>query len=172
MILTKSGFRDAPPTRKPSISGFFPNSAALSAVTEPVCRMYFVIRKISVTSIDDSRRGSYLLGDLLLEELANPVVDLLSLFRRGGLACTDGPDWLVGDDDVVPLDALVDDSLQLAEVHLKPIFLVQSYINKYFIVKKYLLGLSSLAFLEKLSDAEDDLQTILQGMNSLVGDQL
>lgn len=35
MIFTKSGFNDAPPTKKPSISGCFPSSLQLSAVTEP-----------------------------------------------------------------------------------------------------------------------------------------
>lgn len=31
----KSGFSEAPPTKKPSISGFFARSAAFSAVTDP-----------------------------------------------------------------------------------------------------------------------------------------
>lgn len=35
MILTKSGLREAPPTRKPSTSGFCANSCALAAVTDP-----------------------------------------------------------------------------------------------------------------------------------------
>ena len=35
-ICTKSGFREAPPTRDPSMSGCDPKSLQLAAVTEPV----------------------------------------------------------------------------------------------------------------------------------------
>lgn len=35
-ISRNSGFREAPPTKNPSISGFFASSAALDPLTDPV----------------------------------------------------------------------------------------------------------------------------------------
>lgn len=47
MILIKSGFKDAPPTKKPSISDCLPSSLQFSAVTEPkILKLKFIKNKL------------------------------------------------------------------------------------------------------------------------------
>lgn len=43
-IWTKSGFKDAPPTRKPSTSGFFASSLQFAAVTDPERKLVYFFK--------------------------------------------------------------------------------------------------------------------------------
>mmetsp|Transcript_88654 Transcript_88654/g.173387 ORF Transcript_88654/g.173387 Transcript_88654/m.173387 type:complete len:290 (+) Transcript_88654:120-989(+) len=92
-------------------------------------------------AILDAHLLRHLGGDLLLQEGADGRVRLLRLVRRGHLAGADGPDGLVGDDDVVPVLDLRDHSGQLPLVHL--------------------VRLPRLALLQQLADAEDHLHALL-----------
>ena len=44
MMLTKSGFKEAPPTRKPSMSGLEANSLQFAAVTEPTNKTRHLVK--------------------------------------------------------------------------------------------------------------------------------
>lgn len=70
------------------------------------------------TSVDDSGGGGNFGGDLFVEELTDPVVDLLSLFRRCGLSGSNSPDRFVSNNNLGPVNLLVNDSLELTEVNL------------------------------------------------------
>lgn len=83
---------------------------------------------------------------------ANPAVDLPDLLCGCCLACADGPDWLVGKDDVLPI---VDNVLNC----------VQLTLNN-------LDGAIFLPFLEGFSEAEDNLQLILEGVLNLLCNDL
>mmetsp|Transcript_104148 Transcript_104148/g.299743 ORF Transcript_104148/g.299743 Transcript_104148/m.299743 type:complete len:290 (+) Transcript_104148:121-990(+) len=92
-------------------------------------------------AILDAHLLRHLGGNLLLQEGADGRVRLLRLVRRSHLARADGPDGLVGDDDVVPILDLRDDGGELALVHL--------------------VCLPRLALLQHLADAQDDLDALL-----------
>ena len=76
-------------------------------------------------------------------------MDLLGLGWRRDLASADGPDWLVGDDDVLPLSWL-EQSSQGLELGLDD-----------------LVNAAGLTLLEGLADAEDDLHPELQSLRGL-----
>lgn len=73
------------------------------------------------------------------------------LFGGGGLAGTDGPDGLVGDNNVGPVADLVGVRAHLASNHF--------------------VGVASLALLQGLANAGNDLEASGQGMRGLLGDQ-
>lgn len=81
-------------------------------------------------------------------------MNLLSLLSGSNLAGTNGPDWLVGNDDLAPLLSgdLLGDSGKLASDDLD--------------------GLTLLALLERLSAAEDDVDVLVKGGLGLGGDKL
>lgn len=96
-----------------------------------------------------------LVGDLVAdaaEEVTDGLVDLLSLLDGGNLASADGPDGLVGDDDVAPVGDLGLEGLDLGGDELD--------------------GLAGLAGLEALTAAPDDLQAVLGGVLGLGGDDI
>lgn len=79
-------------------------------------------------------------------------MDLLGLLDGGDLAGADGPDGLVGDDDVAPVGDLGLEGLDLGGDELD--------------------GLAGLAGLEALTAAPDDLQAVLGGVLGLGGDDI
>jgi hypothetical protein len=95
------------------------------------------------------------LGDLLAKLLAHPLTDtlvnLLRLLGGGDLAGADGPDGLVGDDDLAPVLDLLADGSKLTDDDLH--------------------GLASVALLESLTAAEDDVDAAVNGGFGLVGDE-
>lgn len=79
-------------------------------------------------------------------------MDLLGLLSGGDLASADGPDGLVGNDDLAPVGNLGLEGLELLLDDLD--------------------GLASLTLLEALTTAPDDAQTVLSGVLGLGGDDL
>jgi len=79
-------------------------------------------------------------------------VDLLSLLSGGNLASANGPDGLVGDDDVGPV----------GDLRLERLDLGRDKLN----------GLASLTGLEGLAAAPDDLEAVLGSVLGLGGDDL
>lgn len=79
-------------------------------------------------------------------------MDLLSLLSGGDLAGTNGPDGLVGDDDLAPVGDLTLEGLELGGDVLD--------------------GLARLTLLKALTAAPDDTQAVLGGVLGLVGDDL
>ena len=79
------------------------------------------------------------------EDFADVGVDLLGLGRRGGLAGADGPDGLIGDDDLLHVlgGEVLEDGLGLGGANGEV--------------------LAGLALVEVLADAEDDAETRLEG---------
>uniref|UniRef100_A0A914LZZ0 Uncharacterized protein n=1 Tax=Meloidogyne incognita TaxID=6306 RepID=A0A914LZZ0_MELIC len=86
----KSGFNEAPPTRKPSTSGCLANSSQLPA------KQY--------TSINYTRRLSNLFRDFFLEIITNPFMHFFSLLRARSLACSNGPNRLIRDSNLFPVN--------------------------------------------------------------------
>lgn len=91
--------------------------------------------------------------DLLLEPLADGGVDLLGLLGGGDLAGADGPDGLVGDDDLGPVGA---------DLGLEGVELLGDDGD----------GLAGLALLERLAAAPDDAQPAVGGDLGLGRDHL
>lgn len=103
------------------------------------------------TTINDAQLLCLTLGQLLLRPLVDGSMNLLCLLRRGNLARSNGPDGLVGHDDLGPvLGDLLAHSLELADddVH----------------------RLVGLALLEGFAHAEDDAERVGKGSSRLVGD--
>lgn len=77
---------------------------------------------------------------------------LLCLLWSGNFACTDGPNWFVSNNDVSPLRGryLIGNSLELSSIDL--------------------VGLSRLSFIELLSDASHDSNTVVDSGLGLLGD--
>ena len=106
------------------------------------------------STVDDASLLSNLGVDLLLQPLANSLVDLLCLGGGGNLSGSNSPDWLVGNDDLLPLlwgDDL-GDSGKLGGDDLD--------------------GLTPLALLEGLSAAENDVDVLSKSSLGLGGDKL
>lgn len=76
---------------------------------------------------------------------------LLSLLLSSDLAGTNGPDWLVGNDDLAPVLDLLRDGGQLGSDDVD--------------------GLAGLALLEGLANAEDDTETTVEGSLGLGSDE-
>lgn len=91
------------------------------------------------------------MAELLVEPLADALVNLLRLLGGGDLAGADGPDGLVGDDDLAPVLDLLGDGGELGNDNLH--------------------GLVGLALLEGLTAAEDDADAAVNGGLGLVGDE-
>jgi hypothetical protein len=102
-------------------------------------------------AVDDTGGLGDLLAELLVEPLADALVNLLRLLGGGDLAGADGPDGLVGDDDLAPVLDLLADGGELVDDDLH--------------------GLVGLALLEGLADAEDDVDAAVESGLGLVGDE-
>lgn len=102
-------------------------------------------------TVDDAGLVGSLLADVLLEPLADALVNLLCLLGGGDLAGADGPDGLVGNDDLAPVLDLLGHGGELADDNLH--------------------GLVGLALLEGLANAEDDVDAAVKGSLGLAGDE-
>lgn len=79
-------------------------------------------------------------------------MNLLSLLGGGDLAGADGPDWLVGNNNLGPVFDRVGDGLQLRR-HVRD-------------------GLPGLALREGLATTQDDAEAAVEGRLCLVGNKL
>ena len=106
------------------------------------------------STVQNSRFTCNVIGDILGKPLSNLKVSVLCLLWRGDLTSSDGPDGLVGDDDVAPLGLLklISNCLKLSGVDLA--------------------GLASFSLLELLADACHDGDTIINSGLGLLGDVL
>lgn len=107
---------------------------------------------IDAATVQNAGLVGNLVADVGLEPLADGLVDLLGLLGCGDLAGADGPDGLVGNNDLAPVGDLGAQSLELAADDLD--------------------GLASLALLQALAAAPDDAQAVLGGVLGLGGDDL
>jgi hypothetical protein len=106
---------------------------------------------VDTSAVEDAGLVSNLVADAA-EEVTDSLVDLLGLLSGGNLASANGPDGLVGDDDVGPVGDLGLERLDLGRDKLN--------------------GLASLTGLEGLAAAPDDLEAVLSGVLGLGGDDL
>ena len=103
-------------------------------------------------TVDDSGVVRSGLADLLSEVLTDGGVDLLSLLSGGDLAGADGPDGLVGNDNLAPVLDLLGDSAEL--------------------VGNDIDGLVGLSLLKGLANAENDTESVVEGGLGLGGDEV
>lgn len=103
------------------------------------------------SAIDDARLLGRLAADLLGQPHADGGVHLLRLLRAGDLAGANGPDGLVGNDDLAPVRYLLGDGAELGRDDVD--------------------GLLGLALLERLAAAEDDADAAVQGRLGLAADE-
>jgi hypothetical protein len=105
---------------------------------------------VHAAAVDHSGAAG-LLADLF-QPAPDPAVDLCHLLDGGCLASSDGPDWLVGQNDVLPLG---DDSLDGFELLLD-----------------HLGSLIAFTLLESLSEAVDYFEASFEGMFQFLGEFL
>lgn len=108
----------------------------------------------NTTTIQDAGLICSLVIDSLLEPLADSGVDLLSLLSSGDLAGANGPDGLVGDNNLGPIAS--------ANLGLEGIQLLSDNRNS---------G-ASLTLLERLAAAPDDADAVVGGVLGLGGNEL
>lgn len=104
-------------------------------------------------AVQDAGLVGSLVVNVLLQPLADSSVDLLGLLGGGDLAGADGPDGLVGDDDLGPVRA--DLGLEGGE-------LLGDDVD----------GLAGLTLLERLATAPDDADAVVGGVLGLGGNDL
>lgn len=107
---------------------------------------------VDAATVQDASLLGNLVGDVGLEPLADGLVDLLGLLGGGDLAGANGPDGLVGNDNLGPVGDLGLEGSELLADDLD--------------------GLAGLALLEGLAAAPDDADAVLGGVLGLVGDDL
>jgi hypothetical protein len=103
-------------------------------------------------TVDDSGVVRSGLADLLGEVLTDGGVDLLSLLSAGDLAGANGPDGLVGNDNLAPVLDLLGDSAELVGDDLD--------------------GLVGLSLLEGLANAENNAEAVVEGGLGLGSDEV
>lgn len=108
----------------------------------------------NTATVQDARLIRSLVVDALLEPLADGSVDLLCLLSRGDLASADGPDGLVGNDDLGPVAG--------ANFGLEGVQLLGDDSD----------SRAGLALLERLTTAPDDADAVVDRVFGLGGDSL
>ena len=103
-------------------------------------------------AVQDAGLVGNLVADRRLEPLADGLVNLLGLLSGGNLAGANGPDGLVGNDNLGPVADLGLEGLELLADDLD--------------------GLARLALLEGLTAAPDDADAVVGGVLGLGGDEL
>jgi hypothetical protein len=150
-----AGFKLAPPTRNPSMSGCFAKSALFFSVTLPPYRMRVFSAASGETSfLSHSRIAAWTswacsVVATLPVPMALVGVSWLALGREGRI---DVPDGLVSDHNLVPVLDLICHSLQLAGNNAH--------------------RLIALPLLQSLTTAKDNAQTTFDGGLRLVGDEV
>ena len=112
------------------------------------------VTSVDGSSVKDSCGGGDLWGDVFVQPGSDVFVGLLSLLWGSDLTGTDGPDWLVSNDDIAPMSnsELISNSLKLSSVNN--------------------VGLSGLSLLELLSNANHDVHSVINGDLGLDGNIL
>lgn len=105
------------------------------------------VATVDGATVHDAGGLSNLGVDVLLQPAANGLVDFLGLVGGGNLAGTDGPDGLVGNDNVGPVLDLLGNGSELTEDNLG--------------------GLVGLTLLQLLADTGHDLEAGLEGVGNL-----
>lgn len=118
-----------------------------STANQEAINVYLLAQVLAVllrdtATVDDSGLLCNLLANLLLQPSSDSCMDLLGLLSGGNLAGTNGPDGLVGDDNLRPVCHLFLDSLQLACDDLN--------------------GLVGLSLLKRFTTAEDNTDSAVQ----------
>lgn len=105
-------------------------------------------------TVDDADVLRGLSGDVVAEPLADSGVDLLGLLGGSDLAGADGPDGLIGNDDLLPLllGKVLGDSSKLPSNDVD--------------------GFASLTLLQGLTNAKDDVQATINGSLGLASNEL
>jgi hypothetical protein len=104
---------------------------------------------VDAAAVQDAGSVSNAVADVLLEPLADGLVDLLGLLGGGNLAGANGPDGLVGNDNLAPVRDLLLEGRKLGADDVD--------------------GLAGLALLEGLAAAPDDADAVLGGVLGLGG---
>ncbi|EPY42088.1 triosephosphate isomerase (TIM) [Angomonas deanei] len=112
------------------------------------------ILPVDRTTVEDAKSSGDIGANLVLNVATDDGVHLLRLLGGGDLAGADGPDGLVGEHNLAPglLGELGGDRLDLSEDHLR--------------------GLARLALLQGLANAGDHVETLLVGIQRLLGHNL
>jgi hypothetical protein len=105
------------------------------------------------STIDDSGILCNLLANTLLQPAANGSMDSLSLLSRSNLSGTNGPDWLISNND------------------LGPLLLAQNLLNSRKLGRDNRLSLTGLALGKGLAAAEDNPDAAIDGSLGLGGDE-
>lgn len=104
------------------------------------------------STVDDTQLVRLVLAQLGVGPLVNGSVNLLRLLRSSHFARSNGPHWLVGDDDLGPVLDLLVDGIELPDNDVDALVL--------------------LSLVQGLTDAEDYRQLVVQRGFGLVGDDL
>lgn len=106
---------------------------------------------VDTSTVEDSGLVGNLVADRL-EPVTDSLVDLLGLLGGGDLASANGPDGLVGNDNLGPV----------ADLSLESLKLLADNLN----------GLASLTLLEALTAAPDNTDAVLGGVLGLGGNNI
>lgn len=107
---------------------------------------------VDAATVQDASLVGNLVADVGLEPLSDGLVDLLSLLSGGNLAGANGPDGLIGDDNLGPVGNLGLEGGELLADHVD--------------------GLAGLTLLQGLAAAPDDADAVLSGVLGLGGNNL
>jgi hypothetical protein len=86
-------------------------------------------------------------------------VHLLSLLWSGSQTSSDGPDWFIGQDELIPPNA----------VNLS---LLNKFLERVKLPLDDVLGLVSLPLFDGLAETEDDVEFALEGNGNFISDKL
>jgi len=106
-------------------------------------------------TIDHTDAVGNLSRHVLTEPVTSPDVGFLSLIGSGSLASTDSPNRLVGNDDTSPVFRLLDTLSKSSHLSCDDV-----------------LGLVGLTLGKKLTNAEDDVKTVVKSSGGLLGEEL
>lgn len=94
-----------------------------------------------------------------LQVFPEPAVHLLSLLWSGSQTSSDGPDWFIGQDELIPPNA----------VNLS---LLNKFLERVKLPLDDVLGLVSLPLFDGLAETEDDVEFALEGNGNFISDKL
>lgn len=134
----------------------------------------FAVRSSNRASVDDAGAVRDCGGHGLGEERTDVRVGLLSLGGRRDLASTDGPDGLVRDHDLAAHTAVSVASRQAkAEArHARPVCLLEELRDRRELGLHDLGSLARLALCERLADAENHREAVVERDTRLLSDEL
>ncbi len=115
---------------------------------------FFSVSISDGTTIDNSGAVRNFGGDFLSEVFSDILVDFFSLFRRSGFAGSDSPDGFISNNDIGIIF-----SLELALDNLK-------------LSGNNFESLVGFSLFQSFTNAEDNLQTIVQSVSGLLSNNL